>query len=218
MAKVKRLAKKLKLSLQLARPYQNKRTGGAEERWALMSGEIDESDRSVLDVGSNLGMMTELAAAGGRFAIGVEPSPQLIRIARRRTRAATALGFVQMGIDPDNALTLPEMDVVFCLSVHHYWVAMYGEDVAWKIVGDIMSKGRKKVFFEPASVKRKYGGAPLDFEDLNREEIVEYNMKRLESVAAPDQTIRVLGETPCRPKEPFRMMFLIERNPTSQLK
>ncbi len=92
--------------------------------------------------------MTELAAAGGRFAIGVEPNPRLVKIARRRTRDATALGFVQMGIDPENARSLPEVDVVFCLSVHHYWVALHGEDVAWRMVGDILSRGRKKAFFQ----------------------------------------------------------------------
>jgi hypothetical protein len=98
--------------------------------------------------------------------------------------------------------------------VHHYWVRIFGEDPAWQIVGELLRRARKKLFFEPASVKRKFGSKHLDFEDLDREAIVEYNTKHLEAAAGPDQSIRVLGETPCRPREPFRMMFLIDRPST----
>jgi SAM-dependent methyltransferase len=212
----KRLAKRLKLSLGLARPYQNKRAGGAQERWELIRRELNDRDRSILDIGSNAGVMTELAAAGHRFALGIEPDPRLLRIARKRTRKASMLGFVRGAIDPNTVLMLPEFDVVFCLSVHHYWVPLYGEVAAWRIIGGLLARSRNKFFFEPASVKRKYGRADLDFKDLDRNAIVEYNVKHLESVASPDQSIRVLGETRCRPREPFRVMFLVERRSTQQ--
>jgi hypothetical protein len=78
-------------------------------------------------------------------------------------------------------------------------------------VGGLLGRARSKLFFEPASVQRKYGGAGLDFEDLDRDAIVEYNTKRLHALAAPDQQVRVLGETRCLPGEPFRMVFLVER-------
>ena len=214
--RVKKLGKRVKLSLRLARPYQNKRKGGAGERWELISKELDDNDRSLLDVGSNLGMMTELFAARGGFALGVEPDARYVRRAQNRTRGSSSLGFVRQAIDPETVLTLPKFDVVFCLSVHHYWVPLYGEGTTWKIIGELLSRARNKVFFEPAGVKRKFGGAPLDFEDLDRNSIIEYNVKHLESVAALDQSVRVLGETPCRSKEPFRMMFLVERQPASR--
>ncbi len=108
--------------------------------------------------------------------------------------------------------------MIFCLSVHHYWVQLHGEDAAWRIVGELAARARNKFFFEPASVKRKFGGAPLDFEDLDRNEIVEYNVKHLENVSAADQVVRVLGETRCRPSEPFRMMFLVERQPSGTIR
>ncbi len=211
MARRKKLFKRLKLELGLARPYQRKRIGGADERWELIRRELDEKDRSILDIGSNLGGMSQLVAAQGRFALGVEPDARLVRAARRRTRAAANIAFTQTAIDPDTVLMLPGFDVVFCLSVHHYWVSLYGEDTAWRIIAELLARARNKFFFEPASVKRKYGDSDLDFQDLDREAIVEYNVKHLELVASSDQSIRVLGETPCRPKEPFRMMFLVER-------
>ncbi len=211
MAKPKGMFKRLKLEFGLARPYQSKRMGGADERWELIRRELDDGDRSILDIGSNLGAMSQLAAAQGRFVLGVEPSARLVRAARRRSRAAANIGFIQTAIDPDTVLMLPRFDVVFCLSVHHYWVSQYGEDATWRIIAELMARTRSKFYFEPASVKRKYGGADLDFRDLDREAIVEYNVKRLELAASSDQSIRVLGETRCRPKEPFRMMFLVER-------
>jgi SAM-dependent methyltransferase len=208
---IKRAGKRAKLAFGLARPYQVKREGGADARWELIAPHLAEADRSVLDVGSNLGAMTVRAAAGGRFAIGVEPAARLVQTARRQARGAGAVGFVNMKIDRQSVLTLPEFDVVLCLSVHHYWVRDFGEAQAWQIVGELLRRARHRFFFEPASVKRKFGSPDLDFADLDREAIVEYNTKHLEAVAAPDQTIRVLGETPCRPREPFRMMFLVER-------
>jgi len=212
--RVKRVGKQAKRTLGLARPYQIKRSGGADERWELIRPQLSDSDRSVLDVGSNIGSMTMLAAAGGRFALGVEPEARLVRASWRQARGVSSIGFVRMRIDPQSVLTLPEFDVVLCLSVHHYWVRIFGEDPAWQIVGELLRRARKKLFFEPASVKRKFGSKHLDFEDLDREAIVEYNTKHLEAAAGPDQSIRVLGETPCRPREPFRMMFLIDRPST----
>jgi SAM-dependent methyltransferase len=211
VARRKKPFKQLKLRLGLARPYQSKRRGGADERWELIHRELSEEDRSILDIGSNLGGMSQLAAAHGRFALGVEPDARMVRAARRRTRAAANIAFIQTAIDPDTVLMLPRFDVVFCLSVHHYWVSRYGENTAWWIIAELLARARRKFFFEPASVNRKYGDSDLDFQDLDRESIVEYNVKNLGLVASPDQSIRVLGETQCRPKEPFRMMFLVER-------
>jgi SAM-dependent methyltransferase len=206
-----RWRKRLKRRLRLARPYQVKRAGGAGARWELISSQLDDGDRSLLDVGSNIGSMTRLAADSGRFAVGVEPEAGLVRKARRRHADAPHLGFVRLGIDPESVQTLPAFDVVLCLSVHHYWVRTFGAEAAWRIVGGLLARARRKRFFEPASVKRKFGSPDLPFRDLDREAIAEYNTKRLEAVAAPGQAVRLLGETACRPREPFRMMFLVER-------
>ena len=212
MRESEKLLKRLKLGLGLARAYQNKRIGGVDQRWELIRPELDELDRSTLDIGSNLGGMSRLVAGEGHFVVGVEPSTSLVRSARQQARQLSNIAFAQTAIDPESVRKLPRFDVVFCFSVHHYWVPLYGEDTTWQIIGELVSRARNKFFFEPASVKRKYGGADLDFEDLDREAIVEYNVKHLERVIAPDQRIRVLGETQCRPKEPFRMMFLVERS------
>ena len=218
MARRTKLFKRLKLGLGLSRPYQSKRMGGADERWQLIRRQLDAEDRSLLDIGSNLGAMSQLAATPRRFVLGVEPNARLIRAARRRSHGAANIGFIQTGIDPETVLMLPSFDVVLCLSVHHYWVSLYGEDSAWRIIAELLARARNKFLFEPASVKRKYGGADLDFRDLDREEIVEYNVKHLELAASSDQSVRVLGETKCRPKEPFRMMFLVERRGQSPLR
>src|SRR5262245_41064551 len=103
----KRIAKQLKRSLGLGKAYQSKRAAGTDERWQLIRGELDAADRSLLDVGSNLGVLTELAAGEGRFALGVEPDPRLVAAARRRTRGVGSLGFVRAAVDPDSVATLP---------------------------------------------------------------------------------------------------------------
>jgi hypothetical protein len=95
-------------------------------------------------------------------------------------------------------------------------VRSFGESSAWQIVGELLRRTRSKLFFEPASVKRKCGTQDLDFEDLDTDSIVEYNVKQLEVVAEAGQSIRLLGETACLGTEPFRLLFLIERSDTTR--
>jgi SAM-dependent methyltransferase len=212
----KPLRKRIKHSLGLGKPYQEKRVAGTAERWEMIRRELDARDRSLLDLGCNVGAMTELAASGGRFALGLEREPRLFGEALKRARGQESLAFMCYGIDPESVLALPAFDVVLCLSVHHHWVRNFGEGAAWQIVGELLRRSRSKFFFEPASVKRKCGTQDLDFEDLDTETIVEYNVKHLEAVAEAGQSIRLLGETACLGTEPFRLLFLIERSDTTR--
>ena len=212
----KPLRKRIKRSLGLGKRYQEKRVAGTAARWEMIQRELDACDRSLLDLGSNIGAMTELAASEGRFALGLEPEPTLFGKALKRARGQESLAFMRYGINPESVLALPAFDVVLCLSVHHHWVRSFGESAAWQIVGELLRRSRNKFFFEPASVKWKCGAQDLDFEDLDTESIVEYNVKHLEAVSEADQSIRLLGETACLGTEPFRLLFLIERIDTKR--
>ena len=69
---------------------------------------------------------------------------------------------------------------------------------------------------EPAHVwqtwlPEKYREQGPDIVDNNRDSIIETNLSALRSVASADQTVRYLGETPCLGIEPFRLLFVVER-------
>ena len=60
--------------------YQHKR--GTEERWTLIAGCLSRDDRSVLDLGCNIGEFTSRGAELGLFALGLD---KLKRRDRQRT-------------------------------------------------------------------------------------------------------------------------------------
>lgn len=203
----RKIVKKVRRALGL-NLYQRKRVAGTEERWKLISANLAPEDRSLLDVGCNLGTFTSNAAVSGRTAIGLDVLEGAIARARRRYAKLPGLAFMQLEMTPQTVTRLPSCDAVLCLSVHHYWIEKYGPDQGWSMVGEILRKARRKFFFEPASIHKKFGPHELDFVDLDRESLVKYNIENLQRVAGPDWRISLLGETECLNPEPFRLLFL----------
>jgi SAM-dependent methyltransferase len=211
--KRRKLRKRIRKLLRLGGGYQSDRSEGTEERWRLIRSHLDEDDRSLLDVGCNLGVMTRRAADAGRFALGIEPGRDLVRAAMAKAAKTKSAAFMHFEVDPSSVLLLPRFDVTLCLSVQHYWMRSFGEEAAWRIVGELLRRTDRKMFFEPASIKSKYGNPDLPFEDLDRDAIVEYNVKKLQSLLPEGGSVEHLGETPCLGREPFRLMFLVDRSP-----
>lgn len=191
--------------------YQRKRANATEKRWNLIKENLSETDRSLLDIGCNLGTLTRYAAQSGLTALGVDVLDDALKRARRRNAELPGLAFMKLAMTPAAVQRIPSFDVILCLSVHHYWVSEYGPDVAWSMIEELFRKAHRKIFFEPASIAKKYGRFPPEFSDLNREEIVSYHLAKLQAAAGPDWQVRLLGETECLGPEPFRMLFLATR-------
>lgn len=208
---VRRLTRKLRRSLGWTEPYQAKRIGGTELRWEIIAGQLGADDRSLLDVGCNLGVLTRKAAESGRVSLGIDIDRRFIQKARAMHRGVPGLAFMFLDIGPETVRTLPECDVTLCLSVHHHWAKQFGLERSWEMVRVLLARTRRKLFFEPASIRSKYKESAPDIVDLDRQSIIETTMDQLRAAAAPDHTVSYLGESPCLGKEPFRLLFLVDR-------
>jgi SAM-dependent methyltransferase len=210
---LKRVKKEMKILLGLKKPrvpYQAERVEGTNKRWEMIVTNIRFDDRNLLDLGCNLGVLARRAANAGLLALGVDVDPSIIRKARSRHRHIPNLSFMCLEINPDTIRGLPEFDVILCLSVHHYWARHYGLERSWEMMATLLTKTRHKLFFEPASIRKKYWENAPDIVDLDRESIINYNMARLTTLAGKGQNVHLLGETPCLGRELFRLLFIVE--------
>ena len=87
------------------------RLTGDANRWMLDCLEVGDDDR-ILDVGCGPGVaLVEAAARTRRAVVGVDPSPAMIRQARRRNRSAIAAG--RVAVSRADAVHLPFRDRSF---------------------------------------------------------------------------------------------------------
>lgn len=191
--------------------YQEKRLAGAEERWGRIAAHLGPADRSLLDLGCNAGMLSRRAAEAGLLVVGCDVAPKAIEVAQRRHKGVAGLGFMLFQVTPESIEKLPEVDVVLCLSVHHYWVRTYGEAAGWDMVRVLLQRTRRKLFFEPASRRAKYRPEKPDFVDFDRDSIARYNTEHLRAACGGPARIDCLGETAGLGKELFRMLFLVDK-------
>jgi SAM-dependent methyltransferase len=193
--------------------YQAKRSQATEQRLDLISARLDERDQSLLDIGCNLGRMTRFAADKGLLALGIDSGRRPIADACEANRDVPHLAFMRSEITPEMVTKLPSFDVILCLSVYHYWMELYGETAAWSMVTRLIERSRRKFFFEPASLLKKYGAhPPPGVADLDREGLLDYHMTRLREAAGAGWTVTHLGETPALGPESFRLLFLVTRS------
>lgn len=201
--KLKRLPK----FFGMTRFYQHNRPAGTEARWKLIDTNLAEGDRSLLDIGCNLGEFTARAAARGMFAVGADVDDAAVLEAVRRNRGQPNLAFGSWSFAPENVRAIPPFDVILCLSVHHYWYRAHGERASWEMVRDLARRGGK-LFFEPSVRLKKYGRTPP-------QGFVEGDSAHLEGMIRDEitgplgKTLAFLGETEAPGEERFRPLFLI---------
>jgi SAM-dependent methyltransferase len=211
---LKRVKKEMKILLGLKKPrlpYQVDRAEGTDKRWEIILSNIRSGDRNLLDLGCNLGLLARRAADAGLLTLGVDVDAKLIRKARSRHRHIPNLSFMYLELNPETIKDLPEFDITLCLSVHHYWARHYGLEKSWEMMSTLLAKTRRRLFFEPASIRKKYWDNAPKIVDLDRQSIINYNMARLTALANNGETVHHLGETPCLGREPFRLLFVVER-------
>ena len=193
--------------------YQSKRSLGTEQRLEMISARWDDEDRSLLDIACNLGEMTRYAADKGLLALGIDYSTRAITAASNAHDGISNLAFMRFEITPESASKIPSFDVTLCLSVYHYWMEIYGEATAWSMVAQLIERTRRKFFFEPASLLKKYGAnPPPGVADLDREGLIDYHLNQLRRVVKEDWSVVHLGETSCLGREPFRLLFMVSRD------
>jgi SAM-dependent methyltransferase len=207
----KRVAKRARRLLGLSQPYQAKRVGGTEQRWEMIAARLPADAQNLLDVGCNIGTLTRYAADAGLLAFGVDIDASFIRKARQHHGGVSNLSFMHLVVTPESIRQLPEFDVTLCLSVHHHWVRQHGLKLGWEMLATLLTRTRRRLFFEPASVRKKYKADAPDIIDLDRDSIIDDTQRQILAAAGDAFTIRCLGETPCLGIESFRLLFEVER-------
>lgn len=202
-----RTLKKTARILRLKPYYQEQRSGVFDERWTLLSSRLSQNDRSLIDVGCNIGQFTAAAAARGMFAIGIDAFEEVAARARHVHRNVQNLGFVWSEFGPESVKLLPSVDVILCLSVHHYWSRVHGEEVSWQMIGEL-AKRAGKLFFEPASSHRRFGNVVPDFKENDEASIDSYVTRHFARVA-PGRSLERLGSTASIRNEDFRTLYLL---------
>lgn len=97
--------------------YARRNRGGQRNQAALQQLDLQPGE-TFLDIGSGLGEALEEGAARGAAVYGVDPSPEMVRKASRRVKAATVkVGSAEAIPYPDNAF-----DAVMCVASFHHWV------------------------------------------------------------------------------------------------
>lgn len=191
-------------------PWQHRRSEGNEQRWRMISQELDGSEVNLLDVGCNAGVLTRNAAQEGLISIGIDADSRAIDVAQASSRGESRIAYMLWRMQPEDLARLPQFDIILLLSVYHQWVASYGNQVALEMLATLRGKARHKLFFEPASLKSKYGDHPPSIVDNDEQSIAHHNLE----VLASDSRfrVRVLGasQTPSS-KEAFRLLLIAER-------
>jgi SAM-dependent methyltransferase len=209
-AKPRPLLRKLKKTARILRLkpfYQEQRGSVFAERWAMLSAHLTADDHSLIDIGCNIGQFTAAAAQRGMFAIGIDAFEEVVARARSLHRNVQNLSFAWSEFGPDTVRLLPPVDVIFCLSVHHYWSRSHGEQAAWDMIGALAAKSGK-LFFEPASSHRRYGESRPDFAENDAVSIDDY-VRRGFARVAPRKKVVSLGATASIRNEAFRTLYLI---------
>lgn len=207
---LKRRRKELKKRFMKSSSYQENRPDGTRQRWERLSGRLDPDDKSLLDVGCDIGTYTQAAACRGLVVLGIEQKEDRVRTAIRRTKGGERVAFMVLALTPENIRSLPDFDVVLFLSVYHQFVRSYGPETAQQMLMELGRKANRKLFFEPAGTRREYRDGAVGFEDMNEASIRDYHMEFLGGLFPDAEEVSYLGATECRGSEPFRTLFEVK--------
>jgi SAM-dependent methyltransferase len=187
--------------------YQRRRDSATEVRWSMIARALRPSDRSLLDIGCNIGLITRLAAEHGLFALGIDVLDEAIEEANRLHRGIPGLAFATLELAPGTIGALPSCDAALLLSVHHRWSHHHGEAASWAMIGELLRRTRT-LFFEPASSHVRYGDATPDFAENDSASIRDYVERHMRRVA-DGRRVTYLGATPSLGQEPERLLFMV---------
>jgi SAM-dependent methyltransferase len=112
----------------------------------------DVRDRAVLDLGCGSGSNTVLLANRGARVTGLDLSPDLVELARRRIVVNQIVPDVRFMVGSSHAIDLPDasMDVVFGIAIlHHVDLAQTAAEV-WRV----LRPGGRAIFQEPVRNSR----------------------------------------------------------------
>ena len=162
-------------NFKLARPGLDKRS--SDDRVSLISENLPQSPGSYLDIGSQLGYFVFKISEKGFLSCGVEVNPVSCTYSRSLAilNDIKNVSFLNFQLDLDTVESLPEYDVISILSVYHHMVFFLGRESADQVLKILISKCRKKFFFETGEYEEKgfYWTEKLSFMGINSSESIK---------------------------------------------
>lgn len=127
-----------------------KRGEGTEARWQAIEQSLDDSIKTALDIGCNVGYFCFSLAFKRIPTLGIEMDDRLLRIARYAARKlqVPSVGFCNLLVDRNTVALLPQADLVLLLSVWHHWVRAYGLEDASQMLAVVWKRTKRMLFFE----------------------------------------------------------------------
>lgn len=180
------------------------RKGNSSTKFDLIRPILREQQiRSVLDVGCNAGIITRLAGEEGLFSVGVDGNVDFRGVVDPLNGAC--IGNIEMNSEMIDKL--PRFDAILLLSVHHQFVAKFGDIWTQNFVFRLANKADKVFFIEFAALNSKYSATGNSlFIDNDDASVVSYARNWL-AHALPSWDINYIGKVPESKTEPFRFMF-----------
>ena len=179
--------------------YQESHLEGTKQKWQIIKSQLDENDKTLLDVGCNEGYLVFWAIEMGISALGIDAKKAYIN-----KDANEALK--QFTLTPENIDEIGQYDVILLLSVQHQW-QKFGKEKSLEMLQKLGNKAGKFIF-QPPSIKSKYKYPPqiIDNDDKS---IITYNTTMLKSLF-PDRVAEYLGKSELTTKkEPYRHIFIV---------
>lgn len=136
------------------------RSDSSKLRWDAIRKEIKAEYTTALDIGSSLGYFTFKLAELGIECTGIESRWLSYKLSSKIKDLCSfrKAAFIKKELNPANVHSLPEADIVICLSVFHHFVRNYGFDSAKQMLRMIIKKTKSVLFFETGQSDEKYMG------------------------------------------------------------
>ena len=193
------------------RAYQEKVAGSMADRQRMIRSVLPEGSTTAIDIGCNLGDMTQFLARSGFWAVGIDCDGPLVEAAQRRATGVRDCAFMQMDVGPDDIARLPRVDVILLLSVHHNWMHAHGPATTGAMVRGLVERTDGVLVVEVAARRSRYGDHPPDFVDNDEASVTAYHEAFFASCAGDVcADIKLLGKATCvGEREPFRWTYAL---------
>lgn len=155
-----RLRLSLQRNLRLTTSYQpdpfspirrSSEARDSQERFEAFAKLLPEGEPlSTLDIGCNEGFFVFRMAEQGGTCLGFDLDRNAIMVAEARAwlHGSTNALFAVRSIDRHSAQSLPDVDVVICLSVFHHWVRHMGVEEAIATLSAVAAHAKHYLVFE----------------------------------------------------------------------
>jgi hypothetical protein len=182
-----------------------------DERNRLILDNLAKPGSWILDVGANLGAVSDAMARAGHIAIGIEKFARSTQLAARQCAPGTA--FLCASVTPDLIRSSVGWDAILLLSVLHRLYAFEGPEM---MSGVLAACGERsaRLMIEGSTRHARYtdSGQPApDFADLDVAAADQWHRALFSKTLGKAWTIQVAQPLACSAKEPFRLFYCLTR-------